>query len=150
MQFEFLIGIRDKLSEMHRAIKDIRAVRSQIRRIIPNLNEEHAGIKDDAETLIKKITVIEEMLYQTKNQSRQDPLNFPIRLNNKLSAVASNAAIGDFRPTDQAVEVRDELVRQTDIELEALKVIFETDVPALNELIWQENIPVINLGSNEF
>ncbi|MXW15354.1 MAG: glycosyl hydrolase [Rhodothermaceae bacterium] len=150
MQFEFLIGIRDKLSEMHRAIKDIRAVRSQIRRVISNLDEEHADIKDAAEALIKKITAIEEMLYQTKNQSRQDPLNFPIRLNNKLAAVASNAAIGDFRPTDQAVEVRDELVRQTDIELEALQVIFETDLPDLNEMIWQENIPAINLNSNEF
>ncbi|MXX96868.1 MAG: glycosyl hydrolase [Rhodothermaceae bacterium] len=147
MQFEFLIGIRDKLSEMHRAIKDIRTVRSQIRRVISNLDEEHADIKDAAEALIKKITAIEEMLYQTKNQSRQDPLNFPIRLNNKLAAVASNAAIGDFRPTDQAVEVRDELVRQTDVELEALQVIFETDVPALNEMIWQENIPAINLES---
>ncbi|MCY3594584.1 MAG: glycosyl hydrolase [Bacteroidetes bacterium] len=147
MQFDFLIGIRDKLSEMHRAIKDIRSVRSQIRRIVSNLDEEHADIKGAAEALIQKITAIEEMLYQTKNQSRQDPLNFPIRLNNKLAAVASNAAIGDFRPTDQAVEVRDELVRQTDIELGALQVIFETDVPALNEMIWQENIPAINLES---
>ncbi len=145
MQFDFLIGIRDKLSEMHRAIKDIRSVRSQIRRIVSNLDEEHADIKGAAEALIQKITAIEEMLYQTKNQSRQDPLNFPIRLNNKLAAVASNAAIGDFRPTDQAVEVRNELLRQTDIELEALQVIFETDVPALNEMIWQENIPAINL-----
>ena len=147
LQFDFLIGIRDKLSEMHRAIKDIRSLRSQIRRIVSNLDEEHADIKGAAETLIQKITAIEEMLYQTKNQSRQDPLNFPIRLNNKLAAVASNAAIGDFRPTDQAVEVRDELVRQTDVELEALQVIFETDVPALNEMIWKENIPAINLES---
>ena len=145
LQFDFLIGIRDKLSEMHRAIKDIRSVRSQIRRIVSNLDEEHADIKGAAEALIQKVTAIEEMLYQTKNQSRQDPLNFPIRLNNKLAAVASNAAIGDFRPTDQAVEVLDELVRQTDIELEALKIIFETDVPALNQMIWQENIPAINL-----
>ncbi|MCY3487989.1 MAG: glycosyl hydrolase [Bacteroidetes bacterium] len=147
LQFDFLIGIRDKLSEMHRAIKDIRSLRSQIRRIVSNLDEEHADIKGAAEALIQKITAIEEMLYQTKNQSRQDPLNFPIRLNNKLAAVASNAAIGDFRPTDQAVEVRDELVRQTDVELEALQVIFETDVPALNEMIWKENIPAINLES---
>ncbi len=148
MQFDFLIGIRDHLSEMHQAIQDIRSVRSQIRGIISNLNQDHTEIKEFAEALIEKITAIEEALYQTKNQSRQDPLNFPIRLNNKLAAVATNASIGDFRPTDQAIEVRDALLTQINVELEALKSIFDSDIPALNQMIWQENIPAIYLESN--
>lgn len=148
MQFDFLIGIRDKLSEIHLAIKDIRAVRDQIRRFTANLDEAQTGIRDAAKALIEKMTGIEEALYQTKNQSRQDPLNFPIRLNNKLAAVAANASIGDYRPTDQAMEARDELSGRIDAELEALQIIFETDVPALNEMIRQENIPAIHLESN--
>ena len=103
-QFDFLIGIRDKLAETHEAIKEIRELRTQIRRITGNMDEEHAAITDSAKALIQKITEIEETLYQTKNQSLPGLLNFPIRLNNKLAAVGGNASIGDFRPTDQAVE----------------------------------------------
>ena len=143
-QFEFLIGIRDKLTETHEAIKEIRELRTQIRRITGNMDEEHAAITDSAKALIQKITEIEETLYQTKNQSRQDPLNFPIRLNNKLAAVGGNASIGDFRPTDQAIEVRDNLVMLIDAELEKLQSIIETDVPALNAMIRQANIPAIS------
>ena len=143
-QFDFLIGIRDKLTETHEAIKEIRELRTQIRRITGNMDEEHAAITDSAKALILKITEIEETLYQTKNQSRQDPLNFPIRLNNKLAAVGGNASIGDFRPTDQAVEVRDNLVMRIDAELEKLRSILETDVPALNAMIRQANIPAIS------
>ncbi len=148
MQFDFLIEIRDKLSEIHLAIKDIRSVRDQIRRLTVNLDEAQTGIRDAAKALIEKVTGIEEALYQTRNQSRQDPLNFPIRLNNKLAAVAANASIGDYRPTDQAMEVRDELLGRIDAELEALQIIFKTEVPALNEMIRQENIPAIHLESN--
>ncbi len=147
-QFDFLIGIRDKLTETHEAIKDIRELRTQVRRITANLDEEHAAITDSAKALIQKITEIEETLYQTKNQSRQDPLNFPIRLNNKLAAVAGNASIGDFRPTDQAVEVRDNIVMHIDAELEKLRSVLETDVPALNAMIRQADIPAISPRSN--
>ena len=143
-QFDFLIGIRDKLTETHEAIKEIRELRTQIRRITGNMDEEHAAITDSAKALIQKITEIEETLYQTKNQSRQDPLNFPIRLNNKLAAVGGNASIGDFRPTDHAIEVRDNLVMLIDAELEKLQSIMETDVPALNAMIRQANIPAIS------
>ena len=143
-QFDFLIGIRDKLTETHEAIKDIRELRTQIQRITGNLGEDHAAITDSAKALTQKITEIEETLYQTKNQSRQDPLNFPIRLNNKLAAVAGNASIGDFRPTDQAVEVRDNIVMRIDAELEKLRSVLETDVPALNAMIRQANIPAIS------
>ena len=58
------------------------------------------------------MTKVEEALYQTKNRSPQDPLNFPIRLNDKLNALAGSAGgFGDARPTDQAVQVKDELTR---------------------------------------
>ena len=143
-QFDFLIGIRDKLTETHKTIKEIRELRTQIRRITGNMDEEHSAITDSAKALIQKITEIEETLYQTKNQSRQDPLNFPIRLNNKLAAVGGNASIGDFRPTDQAIEVRDNLVMLIDAELEKLQSILETDVPALNAMIRQADIPAIS------
>ena len=36
---------------------------------------------------MKPIAVVEEEVYNTKLRSGQDPLNFPIRLNNKIAAL---------------------------------------------------------------
>ena len=147
-KFDFLIDIRDKLSETHRAIKQIRAVRSQIQSVVDRFSDEHTALKDSAQVLIRKITAIEEGLYQTKNQSRQDPLNFPIQLNNKLAALAGNASVGNFRPTDQHVAVRDDLVKRIDIELAALHMIMRSEVPALNALIREADVPAIKLDED--
>ncbi len=144
-QFAFLIEIRDKLSETHRAIKRIRDVREQTQAITRRLGEREGSdeIKQAARALNEKLTAIEEALYQTKNQSRQDPLNFPIRLNNKLAALASTVAAGDYRPTDQAYAVKAELTAQIDAELARLDTVLTTDVPAFNELVRAKAIPAV-------
>ena len=144
-KFEFLISIRDKLTETHKAIKQIREVRSQIRTVAGKLDKEHHAIKSSASALIDKLTAIEEALYQTRNQSAQDPLNFPIRLNNKLAALAGNASVGNYRPTDQHLAVRNNLVGQIDAELASLRMILAEEVPALNALVREANIPAISL-----
>ncbi|MFN3393720.1 MAG: glycosyl hydrolase, partial [Candidatus Thermochlorobacter sp.] len=143
-QFEFLISTRDKLSETHQAIKQIRNVREQLNQLVKRLpQDENKEIHTAAKELVSKLTKIEEALYQTKNRSSQDPLNFPIRLNNKLSALATLAGRGDNRPTDQMLLVRSELTRQIDQELSALKTLLEKDVPAFNELVRQKSIPSV-------
>ncbi len=120
-QFDYLIKVRDKLTETHVSIKQIREIRGQVNEILGRVES-----RDDAETvresgdeMLERISAIEKSLYQTRNRSSQDPLNYPIKLNNKLAAVASVAARGDFRPTSQSVEVRDELTARIDVELEA-------------------------------
>jgi len=88
-QFEFVIEARDLLSRTHDEIVRIRTVRDQLDSVRGRL-----GAADDVETplteaidaFVERITAIEEALYQTKNESRQDPLNYPIRLNNKLTS----------------------------------------------------------------
>ena len=145
-QFDFLIEIRDKLTETHESIKQIRDVRTQVKGVTGRLPDEHQSKEQIAEAgkeLIKKITKIEEALYQTKNQSRQDPLNFPIRLNNKLAGVAGTASIGDFRPTDQAIEVKNTLTSQIDAQLTQLRTIMETDLPAFNEMVRNAAVPAV-------
>ena len=145
-QFAFLLEIRDKLTETHRAIKDIRAIRSQISRVTQGLE---GPISDAATDLSEQLTRIEESLYQTRNQSRQDPLNYPIRLNNKLAALASNVSIGDFRPTEQATAVRDDLVVRIDQELAALQALMDNELPALNARIRDADIPAIRIDDRE-
>ncbi len=147
-QFQFLLATRDKLNQTHDAIRRIREVRTQLDDLRQRLRRagtsgEHKALLDAARSLDRKMTAVEEALYQTKNRSPQDPLNFPIRLNDKLNAVASSAATGDFRPTAQAVQVRDELVAAIDAELAKLDEIWRTDLPELNRLAGGEGITAV-------
>ena len=134
-QYGFLRDANRKLSEIHEQIERIREVRTQLKDLRTRVGKEESGkpIVDASKELDKKMTAIEEALYQTKNRSSQDPLNFPIRLNDKLASVADSAAAGDFAPTAQQRAVYAELVAQIDAELAKLKTLFENELPKLNE-----------------
>ena len=102
-------------------------------------------INEAASSLNKILTSVEESLYQTKNRSSQDPLNFPIRLNNKLAALAGVVQSADTAPTDQSYAVYDELVVQIDAQLAKLAQIMKTDVPAFNQLVRDQNVPAVTV-----
>lgn len=145
MQFDFLISARDKLTETHNAVKKIMTIRKQ-------LNEIKGRFKDrkDSETVIKmndkiseSLSQIEETLYQTKNKSPQDPLNFPNRLNDKLASLASDMSTGSFRPTGQAIELKRELFAKIDTQLDKLKSIIENEIPEFNRIIKEADLPAI-------
>jgi photosystem II stability/assembly factor-like uncharacterized protein len=135
-QHQFLMQVSTKLTETHDAIRRIREVRAQLDDTRKRLRgkDEAKGVVDAARALDKKMTAVEEALYQTKNRSSQDPLNFPIRLNDKLNAVAGSVSIGDYRPTAQAVQVKDELIAAIDAELAKLAEIWRSDLQTFNEL----------------
>jgi photosystem II stability/assembly factor-like uncharacterized protein len=149
-QFKFLVESRDKLTEIHQQIEKIRAVRTQLNDLKKRLksNEKHKQTIETAEQLDKKMTAIEEALYQTKNKSNQDPLNFPIRLNDKLASVTETAATGDFAPSSQAKVVRAELFKAIDVELQKLKTIWEKDLPELNAALKRLETPAILVDTN--
>jgi hypothetical protein len=86
---------------------------------------------------------IEETLYQTKNRSGQDPLNFPVRLNDKLAGLASEADGGDYKPTEQVKAVYKELVGKIDVQLAALNKIFNEQIPKFNEMVKQKQISAV-------
>jgi len=144
-QFDLLTKIRDKFSETSEAIISIRDVRRQVNEYAARVKDQPSGkaIADAAKDLSAKLTAIEEELYQTKNQSNQDPLNYPIRLNNKLAALAGSVAGPDAAPTDQAVQVFEDLAARTNAQLEKLKQVMATDVPAFNKLVRDQNVPAV-------
>lgn len=149
-QFDFLLSLRDKLSETNSTVKQIREIKKQLEDVISRIKgQQNADKISKAEKEInKKLTDIEEELYQTKNRSSQDPLNFPIRLNNKLSALGSLVGIGDYKPTDQAYEVKKELTDEIDIQLAKFKEVLDTDIPAFNKLVGQSSIPAVIIMKN--
>jgi photosystem II stability/assembly factor-like uncharacterized protein len=146
-QFDLLLKIRDKLTETHDAIVAIRDARKQINEYATRAKNlaEAKPVIDAARSLSESMTKIEEALYQVKNQSSQDPLNYPIRLNNKLAALAGSIAGPDAQPTDQHFAVYQDLVTKIDTELAKLKTLFTTDIPAFNRLVRDQNIPAVSL-----
>ena len=132
-QFALLLKIRDRVSEANDAVKQIRSIRQQLDARQPSLGGANAvGAMVLAKALRETIGPVEDSLYQTQNRSGQDPLNFPIRLNNKLSALAGVVGSSDARPTDQSYSVFNTLSAQLDIQLTTLKRSLDTLLPKLN------------------
>jgi hypothetical protein len=146
-QQELGLRIRDKVSETHNAIIQIRDVRKQVDDLLKRVAGQpgYKVINDAATALKKNLAGVEESLYQTKNQSSQDPLNYPIRLNNKLAALAGVVSSADAAPTEQSYAVYDELVLQIDAQLAKLAQIMKSEVPAFNQLVRDQNIPAVTV-----
>ena len=146
-QFEFQVQVGDKLTETHKAIKRIRSAREQINRAIDPMKgkDEMKEVAELAKTILGDMKKIEEVLYQTKNRSGQDPLNFPVRLNNKLAALNSESSSSDFKPNVQTKAVYQEIAAQIDVQLNLLNKIFNEQVPKLNDLVKARQVDVIQL-----
>ncbi len=145
-QFNFLAKVKDKFNEVQQGIKDIRALRAQMSEFTGRQQKDSVKeIKTMADSINKQLTVIEEKLYQTKSKSGQDVLNFPIRLNDKLSGLFDAANSGNMAPSKQVKEVFADLAAQTDEQLKKLKKIKEEDIAKLNQLIREKAVPVIGL-----
>ena len=130
-QFEFLIKIRDKTSEANNAVRTIRNVRAQIEARM----EELPRIRSAATQLLTQLAAVEQEIYQVKNQSNQDPLNFPIKLNNKIASLSGVVSSGPYAPTAQSVEVFDVLVELLKVQTDQLDKLLKEDLERLNRQI---------------
>lgn len=146
-QFEFLMGVRDKVSETHKAIKKIRTTREQMNRITDPLKDktDMKDLTDMAKSIQDEMKKVEEALYQTKNRSGQDPLNFPIRLNDKLAGLSVEAEGGDYKPTEQVKAVYKETTEKIDVQLQGLNKIFNEQIPKFNEMVKHKQINAVTL-----
>lgn len=136
-QMNFVNSVNDKVTEAHNAIKQIRTLKKQMTAL--KANHKIDTIENKIVAIDSLLTNIEKELYQTKNKSGQDPLNFPIKLTNKLAHLNSLAQMGDGKPTNQMYDVRDELIQLIDDQLNKYNIIKETDIKELNKLI-KENV----------
>jgi photosystem II stability/assembly factor-like uncharacterized protein len=144
-QFRFLVETRDKLTEAHDAIRRIRDVRTQLKEMEKRLAKDDAmkPVTEAGRDLDKKMTAVEEALYQTRNHVSEDPLNNPIRLDDKLNGVANSASLGDYRPTAQAVQVRNELTAAIDAQLAKLRGVWDTDLARFNQLARDKGVAAV-------
>lgn len=119
-----------RTNEANDAVVRARDLRAKVEKAIEDAKD--PALEPDARTLIGKFTLVEEAIYQTKLRSGQDPLNYPIRLNNKLAALLGYALQGDYRPTDQTVDVFEKLTKELQKELDYLKRTVDVDLKAFN------------------
>jgi photosystem II stability/assembly factor-like uncharacterized protein len=147
-QLAFLLAAHDELAKAHEAIGRIRAAHAQLADLEKRLGAgaDRKPLVDAAKELDRKLTAIEEALYQTKNRSEEDPLNFPIRLNDKLAGVAASAGLGDNPPTAQAEAVREQLTAAIDAQLAKLQALWDQDLPAFNRKVRDADVPAIGFA----
>ena len=150
-QFDFLIKVRDKVSEAHQAMLDIRETKGDLN----YLNEKTAGdqefedIRQMAKDIQKELEIIENNIHMTKNQAYQDPLNFGIRINNRLAFLMADQQRGDYPPTDQAEAFRQEVTGELDVELDALNKLYTEQLQMLNRMIEEKGLKMIKSKSEE-
>jgi hypothetical protein len=141
-QISLALQIRDKLSETNAAVIRIREVRKKLDEYTSSGD---AKVADAAKTLSGKLTAIEEDLYQTKNRASEDPLNFPIKLNNKLAYVMGEIESSDNQPTAQSYVVYENLATDVNGKLRSLNGLLTTDLAAFNKLVRDANIPAVTV-----
>tara|TARA_B110000046_G_scaffold185695_2_gene228661 strand:+ start:9988 stop:13095 length:3108 start_codon:yes stop_codon:yes gene_type:complete len=146
-QFDFINDINEKMTEIHKALKNVQKIASQVGVLKEAIKDtkKHKVLLEFADALVKDMTKIEEALYQTKSKSGQDPLNFPIRLNNKLAHLNSLTRIGNYAPTQQAIDFKKDIVKDIDLELKNLYLLFDNGVRELNQKVKESNIDLIQL-----
>lgn len=149
-KFDFLIKVRNKVSEAHEAITAMRSAKAQIQQVADRLtsDEDMKALVEKAELINEKISEVEKALYQTKNQSRQDPLNYPIKLTNKLAHLNSLEGMSDFAPTAQSEAFRKEVSAKIDVELEKWKDILKSDIPDFNAMVKEKAVDAVILESS--
>ncbi|HEY3934563.1 MAG TPA: glycosyl hydrolase [Gemmatimonadales bacterium] len=132
-QVNFLLRIRDTVSAANNAVRTIRNIRYQLDSLRPRVAGAPAtAFGALATALDDSLAVIEQALYQTKNRASEDPLNFPIRLNNQIGALSGFVASGERRPPQQAYDVWNDLVPQLNAQLVHLKRELADQLPRLN------------------
>ena len=144
-QFDFLMKVRDKVSEANQGVIEIRKIKDDLGYVKNKMGTEpqYKDLNDAVKKFEDDLTVIENNIHQTKNKSVQDPLNYGIKLNNQLAFLMGEQGMGDFKPNKQAEEVRADLTKQIDAELQKLRNLIDINVEHLNKMIKDKGIEMV-------
>lgn len=147
-QFDFVNKVNQTVDRAHKAIKNIRSINGKLKEFVEQNKTDSTAttLVKQAEKIQKSLTQIEETLYQTQNRSNQDPLNFPIRLTNKLGHLNRLITMDDFPPTAQDEAVRKELTTTVDQTMEAYKKIIDQDVIEFNKVFKNEKRDFLSIN----
>ena len=146
-QYDFITEINTTVDLAHQSIKKIRAINEKLDAFVSAYSSD-ASVEDlvaKAKELKDQFSEVEKALYQTQNRSGQDPLNFPIRLTNKLAHLNSLVSLDDFGPTVQDRAVKAELTTKIEEQLAKFDALVEKEIDAFNEAFNQKQLPFLQL-----
>ncbi|MBS9461118.1 glycosyl hydrolase [Flagellimonas sp. 389] len=146
-QYDFISDINTTIDRAHKSIKKIRKINTKLDAFTKQYkgNEQTKDLVEKAEKMKEDFGKIEKALYQTKNRSNQDPLNFPIQLTNKLGHLNSLVSIDDFPPTDQDVNVKNEMTTKINTQLTTFDKLVEEEMKAFNAAFNQLGLEYLSI-----
>jgi hypothetical protein len=140
-RFDFALRIRDRVSEANEAVIRIRDIKQAIDDRLEETQDR--AIARQAESVKSQLSAVEQEIYQVKNESSQDPLNFPIKLNNKIAALMGVVESAEAPPTDQSYQAYDHLSGLLQVQLDRLEQVVATGLTRLNEMLVAANLEEI-------
>ncbi len=141
-RFRFAMQIRDEVSRANEAVLRIRALKEAVNGRIEEADNAELGEMGGA--MNGRLLGVESEIYQVRNQSGQDPLNFPIKINNKIAALLGQVERSENRPTEQSYQVFGKLNAELEAQLEALDVILRQDLQRFNEMLRELDLEPID------
>ncbi|HEX7122748.1 MAG TPA: glycosyl hydrolase, partial [Gemmatimonadaceae bacterium] len=144
-QFALAIRIRDKLSEANNAVIQIRDIKAQVNDRMSRSDD--ARLHAVGDSLVRNISAVEEEIYQVRNQSGQDPLNFPIKINNRIGTLNRTVNTGDGRPIANAEPIFNDLVAELKVQTDRLARILTQDLPRLNAELRRLGLTEVTTGT---
>lgn len=141
-QYQFGRMVRDKATEANQSVIEIRRVKEQLAERLTRSQDR--ALRTSGTALTTNAAAVEERIYQVRNQSGQDPLNFPIRVNNRLANLLSMAERGDGRPTTNMPEIYGILEQELKGYTDRLAQVWRTDLMAVNRELARLNLPLLD------
>jgi hypothetical protein len=141
IQYDLAAQIRDKVNEANNAVIQIRRIKQDVNDRVGKSAD--AELKSTADRLTRSLTAVEEDIYQVRNRSNQDPLNFPIKTNNRLASLLRVVETGDGKPTSNVDPIFNDLKSELKAETDRLQQILNTDVLPVNRVLQRLGLEAI-------
>jgi photosystem II stability/assembly factor-like uncharacterized protein len=141
-QYEFSSRVRDRVTDANDAVIAIRRVKAQLEDRLDKSDDPR--LKGAGDRLVANASAVEENIYQVRNRSNQDPLNFPIKVNNRLANLLSMAENGDGPPGNNMPEIFDILSTELAGYLDRLDEVWATDLTAVNAELERLRLPPLD------
>jgi hypothetical protein len=143
-EFQLAMQIRDTVSKANQAVILVRGIKPQIKDRMNKLDSKTGPTAKALEALEQTLTAVEVKVYQVKNQSFEDPLNFPIQLNNKIASLQWIVESADSKPTDQTYDVFKILAGRLDEQMNTLDNAVQKDLPKVNQMLQRQKVAPID------
>jgi photosystem II stability/assembly factor-like uncharacterized protein len=150
-QRELSLKVRDQISDLHDAVREIREARTQINTLNRRLGDDakYKAVSVAGLDLNKKMTPIEEQLLQVQAKSSESNLNYPVLIDERLHGLMFSVDAADVAPTEQQQQAVQELIGQAAPLIAQWKQIKASDLATLNDTMKKENVPGVYLAPAE-